>query len=61
MPRDHRFALGKRLISGLDDLLEGLVAARHSSIKLPQLEGLAANLDPLQIQTQLLHDFPADR
>jgi hypothetical protein len=52
MPRDHRFALGERLISGLYDLLEGLVKARYSSVKLPRLEALAANLDLLQIQTR---------
>jgi hypothetical protein len=57
MPRDHRFALGERLVSGLYDLLEGLVAARYSGVKLARLEGLAANLDLLQIQTRLLHDF----
>lgn len=57
MPRDHRFALGERLVSGLYDLLEGLVKARYSSVKLPRLQALAANLDLLQIQTRLLHDF----
>ena len=57
LPRDHRFGLGDRLVSGLYDLLEGLVTARYSSIKLPRLESLAANLDLLQIQTRLLHDF----
>ena len=57
LPRDHRFSLGDRLVSGLYDLLEGLVTARYSSVKLPRLESLAANLDLLQIQTRLLHDF----
>ena len=57
LPRDHRFGLGERLVSGLYDLLEGLVTAGYSSIKLPRLESLAANLDLLQIQTRLLHDF----
>jgi hypothetical protein len=57
IPRDQRFGLGERLVSGLYDLLEGLVTARYSSIKLPRLESLAANLDLLQIQTRLLHDF----
>ena len=57
LPRDHRFGLGDRLVSGLYDLLEGLVTARYSSVKLPRLESLAANLDLLQIQTRLLHDF----
>ena len=57
LPRDHRFGLGDRLVSGLYDLLEGLVTARYGSVKLPRLESLAANLDLLQIQTRLLHDF----
>jgi len=57
LPRDHRFGLGDRLVSGLYDLLEGLVTARYSSVKLPRLESLATNLDLLQIQTRLLHDF----
>ena len=29
LPRDHRFALGDRLVAGLYDLLKGLVAARY--------------------------------
>jgi hypothetical protein len=57
LPKDHRFALGDRLVGGLYDFLEGLVRARYSSVKLPRLESLAANLDLLQIQTRLLHDF----
>ena len=56
-PRDQRFGLGDRLVNGLYDLLEGLVTARYCSIKLPRLESVAANLDLLQIQTRLLHDF----
>jgi hypothetical protein len=57
LPRDHRFALGERLVSGLYALLEGLVSARYSSKKLSKLESLAPGLDLLQIQTRLLHDF----
>jgi hypothetical protein len=57
LPKDHRFALGDRLISGLYDLMEGLVKARYSSVKVPQLEALASRLDLLQLQTRLLHDF----
>jgi hypothetical protein len=57
LPRDHRFALGDRLVSGLYALLEGLVTARYSSEKLAKLESLAPELDLLQIQTRLLHDF----
>jgi hypothetical protein len=49
LPKDHRFALGDRLVGGLYDFLEGLVRARYSSVKLPRLESLAANLDLLHI------------
>jgi hypothetical protein len=34
LPRDHRFALGDRLVHGLHDLLEGLVAARYATARL---------------------------
>ena len=57
LPRDHRLALGDRLITGLYDLLEGLVAARYSSAKLEQLEPLNARLDLLRLQIRLLHNF----
>ena len=54
---DHRFALGDRLISGLYDLLEGLVAARYATAKLERLEPLNARLDLLRMQIRLLHSF----
>lgn len=57
LPRDHRFGLGDRMVSGLYELLEGLVSARYSRTKLPLLEPLPARLDLLQIQTRLLQDF----
>jgi len=57
LPRDHRFGLGDRMVSGLYELLEGLVSARYSKTKVPLLEPLPARLDLLQIQTRLLHDF----
>jgi hypothetical protein len=57
LPRDHRFALGDRLISGLYDLLEGLVAARYATAKLERLEPLNARLDLLRLQIRLLHSF----
>jgi hypothetical protein len=37
LPRDHRFALGDRLVQGLYDLLEGLVTARYATAKLERL------------------------
>ncbi|MBD1865019.1 MULTISPECIES: diversity-generating retroelement protein Avd [Trichocoleus] len=57
LPRDHRFALGDRLISKLYDLLEGLIQARYSQNKLRQLEVLNTELDILRYQTRLLVDF----
>jgi hypothetical protein len=57
LPRDHRFALGDRLVQGLYDLLEGLVTARYASAKLEQLEPLNARLDLLRLQIRLLHSF----
>ena len=57
LPRDHRFALGDRLVQGLYDLLEGLVAARYATAKLERLEPLNARLDLLRLQIRLLHNF----
>ena len=57
LPRDHRFVLGDRLVNGLYDLLEGLVAARYSTAKLERLEPLNARLDLLRLQIRLLHSF----
>jgi hypothetical protein len=57
LPRDHRFALGDRLIAGLYDLLEGLVAARYATAKLERLELLNARLDLLRLQIRLLLSF----
>jgi hypothetical protein len=61
LPRDHRFGLGDRMVSGLYELLEGLVSARYSKAKVPLLEPLLeplpARLELLQIQTRLLQDF----
>lgn len=57
LPRDHRFLLGDRIITGLYDLLEGLILARYSSEKLPQLKVLNSRLDVLRHQTRLLLEF----
>jgi hypothetical protein len=54
---DHRFALGDRLVQGLYDLLEGLVAERYATSKLERLEPLNARLDLLRLQIRLLHNF----
>ena len=57
LPRDHKFALGERMVSGLYELLEGLIAARYSREKRSQLQQLNTRLDILRQQTQLLLDF----
>ena len=57
LPRNHKFTLGDRIITGLYDLLEGLIKARYSRDKLVQLQGLNTGLDILRYQTRLLLDF----
>ncbi len=57
LPRDHKFNLGDRIISGLYDLLENLIIARYLKNKLPTLEKLNSQLDVLRYQTRLLKDF----
>ncbi|NJR70495.1 MAG: diversity-generating retroelement protein Avd [Synechococcales cyanobacterium CRU_2_2] len=57
LPRDHKFLLGDRIITGLYDLLEGLILARYSPDKLHQLKALNGRLDLLRHQTRLLLDF----
>ncbi|NEP15427.1 MAG: diversity-generating retroelement protein Avd [Leptolyngbya sp. SIO4C1] len=57
LPREHKFLLGDRVITGLYDLLEGLILARYSSDKLPRLKALNGRLDLLRHQTRLLFEF----
>lgn len=57
LPRDHKFTLGNRIITELYELLEGLIQARYSQNKLPQLETLNSRLDILRHQTRLLLEF----
>lgn len=57
LPRDHKFMLGDRIISGLYDLLEELIQARYAQDKLSKLERLNTRLDILRHQTRLLLDF----
>jgi hypothetical protein len=46
-----------RVITGLYELLEGLIAARYAKQKLPLLESLNTRLEILRHQTRLLFDF----
>jgi hypothetical protein len=57
LPKNHKFGLGDRIVSGLYDLLEGLILARYAREKLGQLELLNAKIDILRHQTRLLFDF----
>ncbi|MDF5733614.1 MAG: diversity-generating retroelement protein Avd [Rhizonema sp. PD38] len=57
LPKAHKFALGDRMVSGLYDLLDGLLIARYNKEKLNQLESLKSLLDILRYQTRLLFDF----
>ncbi len=49
LPRDHKFILGDRIITGLYDLLEGLINAKYSKEKLdfqfPNKNGLEKYLE----------------
>ena len=57
LPRDHRFALGDRIVSNLYELLEGLILARYARERAAQLESLNGRLDVLRYQSRLLRDF----
>ena len=57
LPRDHRFALGDRMIESLYELLEELIAARYAKEKVAQLEASNVRLEKLRYQTKLLLDF----
>jgi hypothetical protein len=57
LPKNHQYFLGNRIITELYDLLEGLIYARYSQEKLPQLQKLNAILDLLRHQTRLLQEF----
>ena len=57
LPREHKFPLGERLVTGLYDLLENLILIRYQKDKLPQLLALNSKLDMLRYQTRLLLDF----
>ena len=57
LPRDHKFILGDRMITGLYDLLERLIQAKYAKEKLTLLESLNSSLAVLRHQTRLLLDF----
>jgi hypothetical protein len=55
LPKDHKFAIGDRIIKGLYDLLGQLIIARHAKDKLGILELINARLNILRYQTHYLH------
>lgn len=57
LPRHHQFNLGKRISSGLYELLESLIRARYSPDKINQLTAINIQLEILRYQTRLLYDF----
>lgn len=57
LPRDHRFQLGDRIVSGLYELLESLIIVRYQRDKVAQLQAINSKLDVLRYQTRLLVDF----
>lgn len=57
LPRDHKFALGDRVVDSLYGLLEGLVAAAETHDKAGLLAEAGARLTLLRYQTRLLKDF----
>ena len=57
LPRDHKFQMGNRIVSGLYDLLETLIFIRYQPEKLSKLYVVNSKLDVLRYQTRLLLDF----
>jgi hypothetical protein len=57
LPRDHKFTLGDRMITGMYELLEALITAQYTKQKLARLEALNPKLMILRHQTRMLLDF----
>jgi hypothetical protein len=61
LPRDHKMALGSRIVDGLYDFLEALIIARYSKNNSKHKQDLLRSLNPklsvLRYQTRLLLDF----
>jgi hypothetical protein len=56
LDKSHKFTLGDRMVNGLYNLLEGLIAARYAKQKLERLQSLNTQLDILRYQTRFLYD-----
>ena len=57
LPRDQKFVLGDRIITGLYDLHAGLIHARYDKERVKRLTALNGTLDVLRHRTRLLLDF----
>ncbi len=57
LPRDHKFALGDRITTGLYELHAGLILARYDQERIKRLELLNGMTDVLRHQTRLLLDL----
>ncbi|MEL7141187.1 MAG: diversity-generating retroelement protein Avd [Cyanobacteria bacterium J06643_4] len=57
LPKNHKFLLGDRMVSGLYNLLEELIKARFERDKLARLKALNSRLAILRHQACLLLDF----
>ncbi|NJM95845.1 MAG: diversity-generating retroelement protein Avd [Phormidesmis sp. RL_2_1] len=57
LPRNHRFTLGDRIITGLYTLLDAFIQARYLHNKLNHLQTINASLDIIRYQTRLLLDL----
>ena len=57
LPREHKFALGDRMIKELYGILEDLIRVRFAKNKAEQLQNINLELDVLRYQTRLLFDF----
>ena len=57
LPRQHKFALGERIVTLFYEILEQLIAAKYAREKLALLQGINARLEVLRYQTRLLYDF----
>ena len=56
-PRNHRFVLGERIEQRLYDLLETLIEAKYSRVRLPLLQRANLQLEILRFQMRLAKDL----
>ncbi len=57
LPREYKFSLGERMMTGLFESLDELISARYSKQKLEQLQEVNLRLEKMRYQTRMLMDF----